>query len=140
MIRPYQKEDIDDLLDVWYKSSSLAHPFLEEAFMAKERENVRSIYIPNTKTWIYIMDRKLVGFIAMMDNEVGAIFVLPEYHGCGIGKELMDHVRPMHEILEVEVFERNSIGRRFYDKYGFELVEKHVHDETGFLLLRMKCE
>jgi putative acetyltransferase len=40
--------------------------------------------------------------------------------------------------LEVEVFRANAIGRRFYQAYGFELLEEKMHDETGNELLRLR--
>jgi putative acetyltransferase len=40
--------------------------------------------------------------------------------------------------LELDVFEENSIGRRFYETYGFDLVDRHFHDETGQPLLRLR--
>jgi len=50
----------------------------------------------------------------------------------------MNHVSGFNEELEVEVFERNVKGRSFYEQYGFEQVKKHVHQETGQVLVRMK--
>lgn len=138
MIREFKDADIEELLDVWYDSSSLAHPFLEEDFMEQEMVNVRDVYIPVTKTWVNLSDGILDGFISMIGNEVGAIFVSPEKHGRGIGKSLMDHVSKLHDELEVEVFKENKIGRDFYDKYGFKIIKEHLHEETGDRLLRMK--
>ncbi len=138
MIRKYQAKDIEELLDVWLQASSLAHPFLTEAFFEKEKKNIREIYIPNTITWVYEFEEKVIGFIAMIGNEVGAIFLKPKFHGLGIGAKLMNHVTQFHDELEVEVFEKNAVGRAFYDKYGFKFMKKHRHQETGFELLRLK--
>ncbi len=138
MIRKYREIDTEQILDIWFRASTLAHPFLEADFMEKEKVNVREIYIPNTETWVYAEGGFLIGFISMIGNEVGALFVRPEFQGLGIGTGLMDHVAPLHDELEVEVFDKNAIGRAFYDKYGFELLEKHIHEETGHDLLRMR--
>jgi len=138
MIREYAETDLEELLDVWYKSTSIAHPFMDQTFLKKEEKNIRDIYIPNTKTWVFPNSQGLDGFISMIENEVGAIFVRPEKHGQGIGKVLMDHVCQIHEEIEVEVFKDNKIGRAFYDKYGFKTTKEHVHEETKRVLLRMK--
>ena len=138
MIRKYQETDVDQVVDVWHTSASVAHPFLDAAFMEKEKKNVRELYLPNTETWVSEQGNQVVGFIAMMGNEVGAIFVRPEQHGQGIGTQLMNVVAELHTELEVEVFERNTIGRAFYDKYGFTPIRQSVHEETNEPLLRMK--
>lgn len=138
MIRKYQTSDTESIIEVWFEASSLAHPFLDAAFMEKEKHNIREIYLPNTETWVYEAGNRVVGFIAMMGNEVGAIFLKPEYHGQGIGTRLMNHVAQIYGELEVEVFEKNDIGRAFYDKYGFKMIKNYTHKETNFELLRLK--
>ena len=102
------------------------------------RKNVRDIYLPNTDTWVAEIDNEVKGFIALMGNEVGAIFLQPDCHGKGIGKALMDKAQDLHGNLEVEVFKVNSIGRNFYSKYGFELMEEKLHEPTGQQVLRLK--
>lgn len=138
MIRKYKKSDTEEIVDVWYKSSSIAHPFLDSSFMEKEKTNIREIYLPNTKTWVFTSENSLDGFITMMDNEVAAIFVRPEKQGQGIGKNLMDLVSQIYDELEVEVFKDNKIGRSFYDNYGFKKINEHIHEESGHTLFRMK--
>ncbi|MGZ2368179.1 N-acetyltransferase [Ancylomarina sp. YFZ004] len=138
MIRKYKNSDIEEILEVWYQASRMAHPFLDADFMGMEKRNIRDIYIPNTSTWVFEKEELVLGFISMMGNEVGAIFVRPDYHGKGIGRQLMDFVSDFHDEMEVEVFERNSVGRTFYDKYGFELLEELVHKETNNKVLRLR--
>ena len=138
MIRKYKPSDTDSLIDVWYKSTSVAHPFMTKEFLKKEEKNIREIYLPNTETWVYEKDGQVVGYIAMIKNEVGAVFILPEFQRQGIGKKLMDTVAELHEELEVEVFEKNKNGRRFYERYGFVFLKKHLHEETGEVLFRLR--
>jgi len=138
MIRKYEETDLEELLDVWYKATVIAHPFMTAEFLKKENKNIREIYIPNTKTWVFPNQKGLDGFISMIGNEVGAIFVRPEKQGQGIGKNLIDFVGQFHKELEVEVFKDNKIGRAFYDKYGFKIIKEYIHKETKRGLLKMK--
>lgn len=138
MIRPYQTNDLEELLDLWFESSSLAHPFLEDDFMAAERKNIRDIYLPITETWIFEEEEKMIGFISMIKNEVGAIFIWPHYQRKGIGKELLDFVSQKFNPLEVEVFEKNDIGRAFYEKYGFKFLKKFNHEGSNQMVLRLE--
>ena len=138
LIRPYRESDLEGVLNTWEAASLLAHPFLSQDFMDQERENIARVYMPITDTWVAEVDSQVAGFIALMGNEVGAIFLQPACHGKGIGKALMDKAQSLHGELEVEVFEANTIGRRFYDDYGFELVDKKLHSPTGQSILRMR--
>ena len=50
----------------------------------------------------------------------------------------MNYVSEFHEKLEVEVFEKNEIGRAFYKKYGFKLIKEFTHEESGEKVLRLR--
>jgi putative acetyltransferase len=52
----------------------------------------------------------------------------------------MDRARDSRPYLELDVFEANAIGRRFYDAYGFEFVGRHIHQASGQPQLRLRLE
>ena len=137
-VRQYQESDLNAVLSSWEKANKIAQPFLPEVFVDQVRHDIPNLYLPNADTWVADVDGKTVGFIALIGNEVGAIFVEPAFHGTGIGKALMDKARSLHPSLEVEVFEKNTIGRTFYAAYGFESMLKKIHEETGNNILRLK--
>jgi len=137
-IRQYQNSDLDAVLSSWEVATRVAHPFMTDEFIAQERINVAEIYMPNTDTWVIDIDNNIEGFIALMGNEVGALFLQPDHHGKGAGKILMDKAQQLHGDLEVEVFKENSIGRNFYSKYGFKELEEKLHEPTGRQVLRLK--
>jgi len=138
MIRKHKKQHLDQIINVWYQSSTLAHPFLSPSFVAKVKSDMTNIYIPNSETWVYEVDHTIVGFISMLDNEIAGLFVLPNNHSQGIGTTLVDFIKKEHSDLEVEVFEKNRIGKAFYDKYGFKVIKKYNHEESGHDVLRLK--
>lgn len=140
MIRKYNAEDLAELLDVWYDASQIAHPFLSRDFLDQERRNVIQKYLPIAETWVFEEEGQVVGFIALIGNEVGGIFVTPRRHGQGIGRALMDHARASRSHLDVEVFEANEIGRAFYHAYGFKVIRPVVHEETGEPVLRLRLD
>lgn len=84
MIRKHKEEDLEQIINVWYKSSTLAHPFLSLDFMEKVKSDMTNIYIPNSETWVYEIDNFVVGFISMLDSEIGGLFVLPNSHSQSI--------------------------------------------------------
>lgn len=138
VVRQHEESDLDGVMSSWESASRIAHPFLKEAFLETERYNIPNVYLPNTDTWVAEVDGSVVGFIALMGNEVGAIFLDPEFQGKGVGRSLMDKAQELHETLEVEVFKANSIGRKFYDRYGFQLLAESVHEPTNQDVLRLR--
>lgn len=137
-IRQYQDSDLKNLMASWETANKLAHPFLKEDFVAQVRADIPSLYIPNADTWVVEVEGHVVGFMALLGNEIGAIFLQPAFHGKRIGKALMDKAQELHGDLEVEVFEENSIGRKFYSSYGFEVLIEKIHEETKNKVLRLK--
>ncbi|MBP9211724.1 MAG: GNAT family N-acetyltransferase [Bacteroidetes bacterium] len=138
MIRKYQPADCDDIVNVWSRASAVAHPFLSQEFLAVERYNIPNVYLPNAETWVWQSDGNIIGFISLLGNEVGAIFIDPTAHRSGIGRALIRHAQDLHGELEVEVFEKNLSGRAFYAAMGFIPFLQKVHDQTGFNVLRLR--
>jgi len=138
MIRKHRETDLETILDVWHQSSTLAHPFLDENFVEKATKAMREMYIPGSETWVYEEDGIIIGFIGMMGNEIGGLFVLPDHHSKGVGRQLVDFIGDLHDELEVEVFKKNKIGRSFYDKYGFKVIKEDLHVDSGQEIFRMK--
>ncbi|QDU07704.1 GNAT family N-acetyltransferase [Gimesia aquarii] len=138
IIREYRAEDLNDLLSAWESASRLAHPFLTDEFLEQERDNIPNLYLPNAETWVIEQGGQVIGFIALLGNEVGAIFVQPEFHGTGAGKALMDKAQELRGDLEVEVFKENTIGQEFYARYGFQPLKESVHEPTGNQIIRLK--
>jgi putative acetyltransferase len=136
-IRPYAVADLEELLDVWYRASLVAHSFLPEEFFAAERRAIAEQWLPMAETVVYESDGGVVGFLSLIGNEVGAVFVDPDYQGRGFGRALMDWAQHARPWLELSVFEANSTGRGFYEHYGFEYVGETLNEPTGHRELRL---
>ena len=75
MIRESRPEDCDEVLSVWSAASALAHPFLDENFLERERHDIRNEYLPKADTWVWEADGRVVGFISLLGNEVAVVSV-----------------------------------------------------------------
>jgi putative acetyltransferase len=137
MIRDYKTNDTDVLIDIWEKANALAHPFLARDFVAFVKDAMRTTFLPNAQTWVIEEHGTPIGFIAMMGNEIGGLFLDPDHHGQGHGRAMVDHVVGLKGPLRVEVFKDNKVGRPFYERYGFEFVEEYLHDQSGAITFRL---
>ena len=118
-LRPYQEADFDQLITAWRAASVVAHPFLSPDFLDAEVDSIRDMYLPAAETWVAIDGETVVGFLALLGDEIGAIFVHPSHWKQGIGRALMDKAASLRDKLTLEVFEENEIGRALYKRYGF---------------------
>jgi putative acetyltransferase len=113
-------------------------PFSRRGLPGARTPQDPELYLPQAETWVSEEDGHVIGFLALLKNEVGALFVDPRFHRLGIGRALMDRARAARGDLEVEVFRENAIGRAFYRRYGFVPIQEKTHEETGFPLLRLR--
>lgn len=130
-IRPYTPEDREALLEVWHAASRIGHPFLGEADLARQRELVADVYLPKVETWIAEADEHVVGFIGLLGSFVGGLFVAPDRHGQGIGKQLIAHAAALKGPLSVEVYAANPLARAFYARCGFAPTGRRELDDEG---------
>ena len=59
---------------------------------------------------------RVVGFAAAREQELCALYVLPEFWDRGVGHRLLDAVAPVRVLW---VLEANARGRRFYERHGW---------------------
>ncbi len=137
IIRHYEDKDVEIVISVWLNASKLAHPFLKKDFIESETANMRTLYLPNAETWVVEAGGVVVGFLSLIGNEVGGLFVDPEFHGRGFGKTLTDKAVSLRGTLELDVFKQNPIGRRFYKRYGFTEDHEYDHELTGERVIRL---
>ena len=46
VIRTYRPADLEELLGVWARASAVAHPFLDQDFLERERRKIPDVYLP----------------------------------------------------------------------------------------------
>ena len=142
MIRPYTADDLDSVLDVWYQASLVAHLFLTEEFLTQERQQIAEHWLPMARTTVYETDGRVVGFLALIGNEVERSSSTPAIKDEGWAGPSWTVPRGSRPFLELDVFEANAIGWRFHDRYGygFEVVDRHIPEATGQPELRLRLD
>lgn len=134
MIRLAQASDHDDILFLWLKSTTLAHPFIDEMYWIESAVMVRKNFLPQADTWISyeVGSRKVNGFASVLDQQfLGAMFVSENVYGCGVAQALMQQVKMNFPLLMLEVYQQNLRAMAFYRKEGFIIVNDTRHPGTG---------
>ncbi|MGR3760691.1 GNAT family N-acetyltransferase [Roseobacteraceae bacterium NS-SX3] len=140
MIRPYRVSDKDTVLSIWREANALAHPFLSPELTGQAEAMIRDTFLDMAETWLACPGGQPAGFIALLGQEVGGLFVRPGWQGRGLGRALMDHATARHGALELDVFAENAAARRFYRRYGFRETETRMNAFFGHPELRLRYD
>ncbi|EGQ8015503.1 N-acetyltransferase [Vibrio cholerae] len=131
MIRKYNSNDLDSVMEIWLEASVKAHDFVPAYFWESQVESMRNIYIPAAEVFVYEIESKIVGFYALYENNLAAIFVFPAFQGKGIGKQLLSHAKAQREILSLSVYKENQASYQFYLSQGFTVISEQMDEHTG---------
>ncbi|WP_053956709.1 N-acetyltransferase [Inediibacterium massiliense] len=134
MIKPLEKSEIEEIMDIWLKTNITAHSFIPEKYWIKNYNLVKDEYIPVSKTFVYKEDSIIKAFISMIDHSfIGALFVLEDYQGQGIGKKLLNYCKSLYPSLELAVYTENVSSVNFYKHCGFVVKKEQQNEDSGFM-------
>jgi ribosomal protein S18 acetylase RimI-like enzyme len=130
-IRGYVPDDRAGLVKIWRAASEQAHHFLTMKQLDGQEILVRDSYLPQTENWVATIDDVPAGFIGLMGDRVGGLFVAPAWQGKGIGRMLVEDSLVRKGRLELEVYTSNTSARAFYERLGFVEVSRRSPDDNG---------
>ncbi len=123
MIRKIKEEDLTNVMTIWVKGNFKANSFIEKDYWLEIYNQTKLDFLENYKTYVYVENDEILGFISICDNEIKAIYVKEEKRGNGIGTKLLNHCRDnLEENIEmyVKIFEKNMNGILFFSKRQFK--------------------
>lgn len=139
-IRPFRAEDTERLVAIWLEASRFAHGFLGEERLQLQSEQVRDIYLHQAENWVIIDNGEPAGFIGLMDQFIGGLFIDPHVHGKGLGRQVLDHALQLKKSLELEVYALNTQAHNFYLRNSFIETAREPVDAEGlpFAVIHMR--
>ncbi len=138
MIRQFQQTDIDQVINIWLEASKKAHDFVNSDFWESKVKDMREIYLPSGKTYVYEEGNTIKGFVSLYNDTLAAIFVSPDSQGKGIGKQLVRKAKDVRDNLSLTVYKKNIKSIGFYQKCGFKIEQEQIDKHTGHPELVMK--
>ncbi|MDW8801727.1 N-acetyltransferase [Clostridium sp. A1-XYC3] len=141
MIRELEVKDINKVMEVWKDATIEAHDFIDREYWLRKYNEVKDVYIPASKTFVYEENSHIKGFISILNNEfIGALFVDISSQGKGIGGQLIDFAKKRYSKLGLAVYKNNKKAAEFYKHKGFVLCEEKVDEDTNEKELIMKFQ
>src|SRR5699024_8051190 len=114
MIRAYKENDIDILIDIWYKSSLQAHDFIYSGYWESQIEEMKEKYIPMSETHVITNQTKIIVLISIVDVYLVVFFIDVAYQNNGEGKEILNFEKRRRNKIRLKVYKENLSAVRFY--------------------------
>ena len=130
-IRKLESNDIKKVVELWYETSVHAHDFISADYWKDNKKAMATEYLPNSETYLAIIGGDIVGFIAMADNYLAAIFVQTNMQGYGIGKKLLNYIKERRETIQLKVYKKNSKSVQFYKNQDFKILSENKEENTN---------
>jgi putative acetyltransferase len=141
VIRRSQPGDHDGLVEIWLRSVRATHDFLTQQDIDHLHQLVQDGALDGLEIWVLCEDTdKLIGFMGLSEATVEALFLAPEVHRRGYGRQLLQHAQGLKGDLTVDVNEQNPAAVRFYEACGFVVEGRSPRDSSGlpFPILHMR--
>ena len=117
--RPATAPDIPDIARVFIETRTRCLPYLNWEYDHAIMCEVFSPQLDHASFWV-AEDGQLIGFLAFDTYEIDHLYVLPEFHGRGIGKALLNiALDGTRGDVRLWAFQQNSQARAFYERSGF---------------------
>jgi ribosomal protein S18 acetylase RimI-like enzyme len=127
MIREATKADAEEIARVHWHASNVAYG-REDDFSRRLASTNDALELDYVRSFVAEVDGTIVGLTHVGTDELYAMYVHPDHWGSGVGQALID--RAHEELAEtcdearLTVLTDNLRARRFYERNGWELVER----------------
>ena len=130
MIRKFEKNDIEVIMQIWKNENIKAHKFTSKEYWENKYNYVKEI-LPNAEIYVYIFKENIVGFIGLNENYIEGLFVNTDNQCNGIGTSLLNKVKENRNSLSLNVYKKNISAINFYKKNDFKITSEDIDEKTN---------
>ena len=138
MIRKFETQDLDAVMQIWLHSNLDAHAFIAASFWTEHFEMVRDM-LPQAELYVHENEatRQIDGFIGLTENHIEGIFVAKAARSKGVGKALLDYVKSRRPRLTLGVYQKNERALAFYRREQFAVHSEGIDEDTNEAEIQM---
>ena len=138
MIRKFETQDLDAVMQIWLQANLDAHAFIPASFWEAHFEMVRDL-LPQAELYVHedAGTRQIDGFIGLTENHIEGIFVVKSARSKGIGKALLDYAKSRKPRLDLSVYQKNERALAFYQREQFTVQSEGIDEDTNEAELQM---
>ena len=138
MIRKFETQDLDAVMQIWLHGNLDAHPFIPASFWTDHFEIVRDM-LPQAELYVHENEatRQIDGFIGLTENHIEGLFVVKSARSKGIGKALLEYVKSRKPRLTLSVDQKNERALAFYQREQFVVHSEGIDEDTNEAEIQM---
>ena len=138
MIRKFETQDLDAVMQIWLQANLDAHAFIPASFWEAHFEMVRDL-LPQAELYVHedAGTRQIDGFIGLTENHIEGIFVVKSARSKGIGKALLEYVKSRKPRLTLSVYQKNERALAFYRREQFVVQSEGIDGDTSEAEIQM---
>lgn len=132
MIREFNNNDLDAIIQIWLITNIETHNFIPEEYWTDHYSAVKEM-LPQAELYVYEDDqtKHIEGFIGLTGDYIAGVFVRNEVQSKGIGKQLLNYVKNRKENLRLGVYQKNQRAICFYQREHFSIESENIDNDTG---------
>ena len=138
MIRKFETQDLDAVMQIWLQANLDAHAFIPASFWDANFEMVRDLL---SQAELYVHEnedtRQIDGFIGLTENHIEGIFVAKSARSKGVGKALLEYAKSRKPCLTLSVYQKNQRALAFYRREQFTVQSEGIDEDTNEAELQM---
>ena len=138
MIRKFETQDLDAVMQIWLHGNLDAHAFIPASFWTGHFEIVRNM-LPQAELYVHEDKdtRQIDGFIGLTGNHIEGIFVAKAARSKGVGKALLEYAKSRKPCLTLSVYQKNQRALAFYRREQFTVQSEGIDEDTNEAELQM---
>ena len=130
MIRKFEKYDINAVMQIWKNENIKAHKFIPKSYWENNYNYVKKV-LPNAEIYVYILEKKVVGFVGLDRDYIEGIFVDTNNQHTGVGTSLLNEIKKTRNNLTLCVYKKNTTAVNFYKKNDFVIISENIDKNTN---------
>jgi putative acetyltransferase len=132
-IRPLEKDDLPEIFEIYAQSKLDELRYEENDFELIHLEHDAKRWPKIKESDIYVCeDESILGFGAIFNSEIRALYVSPNARSQGVGKLLLEHLlSKSNGDTSLWVTSSNKPAMRLYEKHGFKSNKEFLTDYNG---------
>ena len=138
MIRKFETQDLDAVMQIWLQANLDAHAFISASFWTEHFEMVRDL-LPQAELYVHENEatRQIDGFIGLTENHIEGIFVAESARSKGVGKSLLEYAKSCKPYLTLSVYQKNERALAFYRREQFTVHSEGIDGDTNEAEIQM---